>query len=214
LAGYIAAGFAVHDPASGRYQLGPLALEIGLAAIRRIDVVSAADEFIEPLRDAVRDTVSVTVWGNRGPTVVRWLEGPQPVSLATNLGNVLPVTRSANGLVFAAFLPEDITAHLIDSELAVEAPGNAERRRLRRAFAAQLDEVRATGLSVSDNGVQPGISSLAAPIFSHDGTIAASIAVVGVHGVFDLSAEGRPANELRVAARRISERLGAVPSSQ
>lgn len=209
LAGYIRAGFAQQDAATGRYLLGPLALEIGLAAIRRLDVVTAAEAELAALRDAVEETISLTVWGNRGPTVVRWLEGPQPVSLTMLLGAVLPVTLSANGLVFAAFLPADVTTPLVEAEIARATSSAAERRRRGAAFARALEAVRAHRLGVSENLVQPGISSLAAPICAYPGSVVASIALVGLHGVIDVSLRGAPARALSATAARISARLGA-----
>ena len=210
LAGYITAGFAAQDPTTSRYMLGPLALEIGLAALRGLDVLALAEDVLVGLRDAVGDTVSMTVWANRGPTVVRWLEGAQTaVILATNLGVVLPVTTSANGMVFAALLPPEATRALVDTEIAAHNASRTEQRRRRVQFERSLAYVREHGLSVSDNLVQPAISSLAAPVRGFTGTIAASVAIVGLHGVLDLALDGKPAVALRAAAARISERLGA-----
>jgi DNA-binding IclR family transcriptional regulator len=214
LAGYIEAGFAVQDPASGRYLLGPLALEIGLAAIRRLDVVGAAEDELVTLRDTIKETISLTVWGNHGPTVVRWLEGPQPVSLATHLGVALPVTRSANGRVFVAFLAPEISEPLVEAELRNECGTIAERRRRKAELERSSAQVRSEKLAVSDNLVQPGIASLAAPIFAYPGNVVGSVAVVGVHGVLNVSLDGETARALRAAAGRISARLGAASSTR
>jgi DNA-binding IclR family transcriptional regulator len=214
LAGYIEAGFAAQDPRSGRYLLGPLALEIGLAAVRRLDILEAAQDALLALRDEVKETISLTVWGNLGPTVVRWLEGPQPVSLATHLGVVLPISRSANGRVFLAFLDSKITEPLVDAELRREGVSASEREHRMAELRRSSAQVHASGLAVSDNLVQPGISSLAAPIFAYPGTVVASVAVVGVHDVLDITLDGKPAATLRTAADRISARLGASSSTR
>src|SRR5262245_53536957 len=46
LASLIASGMAVQNAASGRYELGPQAIQIGLAALARTDVFAEADPAI------------------------------------------------------------------------------------------------------------------------------------------------------------------------
>lgn len=207
LAGYIEAGLAAQDPVSGRYLLGPLALEIGLAAMRRLDVVSVSEDILNQLRDAIGEAISLTVWGNHGPTVVRWFEGTKPFVLATHLGAVLPVTQSANGLIFAAFLARARTSALIDFELRARVAGVRARARLAADFETLLIGVRSSGIAYSES-VQPGIGSIAAPIVNNVGDLVASVAIVGLCGTFDASLDGENATSLAAAASHISRRLG------
>ena len=208
LAGYIEAGLAAQDSASGRYLLGPLALEIGLAAMRRLDVVSVSDDLLVALRDSVGEAISLTVWGNHGPTVVRWIEGLQPFVLATHLGAVLPVSASANGLIFSAFLLPARTRPAIEAEFAVAEPSERKRRARLAAFDRGLATIRANGIAYSAS-VQPGICSIAAPIVNHAGDTIASVAIVGVTGTFETAFDGEPARALKATAAHVGRRLGA-----
>lgn len=208
LGGYIEAGLAAQDPASGRYLLGPLALEIGLAAMRRLDVVSVSDDVLVALRDTVGEAISLTVWGNRGPTVVRWIEGLQPFVLATHLGAVLPVSGSANGLIFSAFLLPARTRAAIEAEFATAEPNQRKRRARLAVFDRALATIRTNGIAFSAS-VQPGICSIAVPIANHAGETVASVAIVGVTGTFDASLDGPPARALKASAAHVGRRLGA-----
>jgi DNA-binding IclR family transcriptional regulator len=203
LAGYVAADLVVQDRASGHYALGALALEIGVTAMRRLDPVSASEGILTELRDLTGESISLTVWGTSGPTVVRWLEGTRSFALATRIGEVLPVLSSANGLVYAAFLPPAVTQATIDAELVI-APS------LRDGLAERLDAVRTAGSAYSD-GVQPGIISVAAPVVDYERRVRASIAIVAVVGTIDLGPSSAATLALREAVGRISLRLGAVP---
>jgi DNA-binding IclR family transcriptional regulator len=129
--------------------------------------------------------------------------------LATHLGVVLPVSRSANGRVFIAYLDPTITEPLVDAELRREGLSAAERARRKTELRRSSEQVRVSGIAVSDNLVQPGIASLAAPIFAYPGSVVASLAVVGVHDVLDITLDGNAAATLRSAAARISATLGA-----
>src|SRR5688500_15228170 len=78
----IRAGLAEQERESGRYRLGPFALELGMAALRDIDVLHFGAEVITDLRNEIDETVLLAIWGNKGPVVVRWEESSRPV--ATN----------------------------------------------------------------------------------------------------------------------------------
>ncbi|TMH63330.1 MAG: hypothetical protein E6H57_17290 [Betaproteobacteria bacterium] len=74
LVSLIRAGLAEQDRESGRYRLGPLALELGLAALGAMDVLKCGAEVMADLRAAIDETVLLAVWGNKGPVVARWEE--------------------------------------------------------------------------------------------------------------------------------------------
>src|SRR5580692_2336796 len=101
----IASGLAAQDKQTGRYQLGPEAVTIGLAALANIDVVGNISDMLPELRDDIEHTCFLAVWGNHGPTVVRVLENVGQVTILTRVGAIMPLLTSATGLLFAAFLP-------------------------------------------------------------------------------------------------------------
>lgn len=211
LAGYIAAGLITQDAATGRYDLGPFALHLGLAAIRRLDVVAAAEPIMEALRDEIGETVSLAVWTARGPTLVRWVSSAAPMTINISPGTVLPVTTSSNGQLFAAYLPESVTAALIDEELVRAAAASPEpgRPRTRAELDALLRAARDVGMTVVSGVVLRGISSISVPIFGHGGTLLATLTVVGLESIFDNAPTGLPAQALHRAGAKLSARMGA-----
>ena len=214
LAGYIAAGLISQDVATGRYDLGPFALHLGLAAIRRLDVVAAAEPVMEALRDEINETVSLAVWTARGPTLVRWVSSTAPMTININPGTVLPVTTSSNGQLFAAYLPDIATTALVDEELdraAATAPVPGKPRS-RAELDVILRKTRETGMTAMSGVVLRGISSISVPIFGHAGKLLATLTIVGLESVFDSSTTGAPAQALLRAGVELSERMGALPT--
>ena len=193
-------GLAVQDGASGRYGIGPFAVQLGLAGLRQVEVVRCAGDALPGLRDAINETVALAVWANRGPTVVRIEESSQPVTMNMRAGSVLPLMRSAIGLVFRALLPVETTVAIA----AAERPRGEEPGEVGRILA----EFAESGIAVSDGMTLPGVSALACPAFDHEGRVAAVIGVIGRQGALDLSPAGGAALALRVAAGRVSVRLG------
>jgi DNA-binding IclR family transcriptional regulator len=114
-------GLVMQDAATARYDLGPAALKLGLAALERMDAVQLARARLLPLMDEIGHTLALAVWGNRGPTIVHWQEPAAAVTASLRLGDVMPLLSSATGQCFAAHRPWDALQPLLKSELAVLA---------------------------------------------------------------------------------------------
>ena len=212
LASFIRAGLVVQNESGGRYDLGPFALELGIAAMRRINVMEIAQAAMDDLRNLLGHTISLAIWANHGPTIMRIAETPEIMSLTVRFGTVMPLLTSSFGRIFAAYLDRRLTHASIQAELA-DPKGMAAQAGL-KTFAdveAMLARFRMHRLSFAENLSAPGRAALAAPIFDHNNRIVAAIAVVGVQGRLDLDFDGRPARELANTARKLSQRLGASP---
>ncbi len=201
LVSLIRAGLAEQDRESGRYRLGPLALDFGLSALRQVDVLKFGGEVLADVRAAIDETVLLAVWGNKGPVVARWEESTRPVATNVRAGWVMPLLNSATGRCFAAYLPAAATAALLEAELAIRP---AERG----GYAARLDEIRAHGLSRVEGDLLRGVASVAAPVFAHTGAIVAVIAALGPQGAFGVDWDGANARAVKDAAAKLSARLG------
>jgi len=196
------------DADTGHYGVGPLALKLGLVALRSVDVVRAGSKELASLRDAINETVLLAVWGNLGPTVV-WIEDSgQAVRMNLRIGTVLPVMGSAIGRVFAAFLASQTVKQTMARQRG-RIEGAERFATLRGDEAAGiLDEIRAKGLARVDGTVVPGVAALAAPIRDYQGAVAAVVGAIGRSQEFDLRWRGTVANALKSTATTVSRRLG------
>lgn len=201
LVSLIRAGLAEQDAESGRYRLGPLALQFGLGALRGLDVLKLGADAMAQLRAQTDETVLLAIWGNRGPVVVRWEESSRPVATNVRAGWVMPLANSATGRVFAAYLPPTLTEPLLKEEFA-------RLPQARAGYPALLKEVRARGLARAEGDLQRGIGGVAAPVFGFDGRIVAALTALGIQGTIDLSWDGALAKAVKQAAGGLSRRLG------
>src|SRR5574343_1620294 len=138
LVSFIKLGLVEQEALSGRYGLGPLALQLGLISLQQYEPVRLATPRIEELALSLGHTVAIAVWGNRGPTIVRVAEAPSPVHVSMRHGTVMSLTGTASGRLFAAHLPRE----RVLAALAMEA--GAEGRpppRLDKAFETLLAAV-------------------------------------------------------------------------
>lgn len=205
LVSLIRSGLAEQDLESGRYRLGPLALELGLGALRGVDVLRLGAEAVSQLRAEIDETVMLSIWGNKGPVVVRWEESSRPVATNVRAGWVMPLANSATGRLFAAYLPANATRALLEQEF----------RRLpavRKRYPALLREIRAHELSRVGGELQQGVGGIAAPVFGLGGEIVAALTTVGFEGAMDVGWESRTTKAVQRAARELSVRLGFAGS--
>jgi DNA-binding IclR family transcriptional regulator len=193
-------GLIEQDEQSGRYGLGPLAMQLGLISLQQYDPVRLATPLIGELARTLGHTVGIAVWGNRGPTVVRVEEAPSAVHVNMRHGTVMTLRGTASGLVFCAYLPREVVLPVL---LAEGATG------FDAALLAQLAQVRQQGLAQAVDASVPGISAMAVPVFDVSDRIVMSLTAIGPTAVFDVRADGAVARVLRHSARELSRQLGA-----
>jgi DNA-binding IclR family transcriptional regulator len=163
-------GLAVQDPASSAYDLGPAALGLGLAALRRVDAVEIAGAQMRALAERQAMSGGVTIWTDRGPVFVRWYRSAQFSISSIGLGDVLPLDNSACGHVFQAFLPR----------ARVEAARAAQPEAFRGTppSRSEIDRIRRDCWCELTSHLLTDVTGQAAPVFDGQGEIACVITTV------------------------------------
>jgi DNA-binding IclR family transcriptional regulator len=203
LRGFIAAGLIVQERATRRYDLGPLSYSLGIAALQRHDLVRDASNRLAELCAMTGESVSLLIWGDGGPVVIRSEESRQYVAVILRVGGTVQLTTSSAGYLFAAFLPTGQTEAMIASELDGH-PTVDGKRVTARSFSTILAEVRRRGLAEIRNGPAPDTVALSAPLFEADGRIVGVISVVGRVGSTAHKPSGLVERELRAFASRLA----------
>lgn len=171
---------------SGHYGLGRYALNLGLSALRRLDLVDISREALRTLSSQIHESVFLSVWGNHGPTIVFKVDGPRRIPMTLQVGYVLPLLKSATGRIFLSYLPSDQTANQLRDETAALAPD------VRAALdSAKLKQrVRDLGLAETDSLLNDGFAGLSAPIWNHQSELAGAVTIIS------------PSDDANAAARR------------
>lgn len=199
----------VQDGATTRYDLGPAALQLGLASLERLDAVKLARERVARLMEEIGHTLALAVWGNHGPTIVHWEESPHSVTVNLRLGDVMPLLSSATGRCFAAYAPREAIAALVKEEMArAQKQGRRDVPASMAEVRALLDEVRKRGMARVVDTLLPGIVGFCAPVFDSDGHVAVGMVTLGPSGTFDAEWGGAVEAPLRRAALQLSRDLG------
>ena len=190
-----------------KYDLGPLAIPLGLAAVDRLDRVKLGLNSISELRDLTNETTALSVWGEFGPVMVRWERPHRPITVNVVTGNTVSLLASSTGRLFAAWMPlETIRPHL-ERELR---QGRSTEFQTLEQVESVLQDVRANGYSfVRDSDYSSRVLGLAAPVFNFKNNITMAVSIVGVEGISDLGPQSMALAELRRTAAALSRRLGS-----
>ncbi|MDR2838294.1 MAG: IclR family transcriptional regulator [Azonexus sp.] len=206
---FLRVGIVEQDPASGRYDLGAYALQLGLSGLGRLDPVRLSGPILENLCEEIQGSVGLAVWGSGGATIVRIVDFGAPVTITLRHGTVLPLSKSATGRAFAAFCRSPFLKKLLDEELRETAAGSQTSiTTVRRQLEKTLTDIREHGISRATGSLTPGINGFSAPVYDHSGGMVASISAVGTVGEFDADWDGPIAKAMLAAAAELSARLG------
>jgi DNA-binding IclR family transcriptional regulator len=202
LASLIASGMAHQVTSSGRYDLGPQAIQVGLAALARTDVFAEADPMVAEFTRETGRTTLVAARGPLGPTIVRWHAGRRPVITSLTVGSVLPLLASATGHAFLGFMSTEELAGAIEQEKAsdpraADVDVAAIRRRVRTAMSASVDEM-----------LIPGLRATAVPILDIQGHAALVVTVMATPA-FARKDDDRIVETLKSVCQALTVRLGA-----
>lgn len=128
LVSYIRIGLVEQNPLTHLYDLGGRSLALGLAAMRRLDVLTCAEPIMTEVRSELDECVSLAVWASQGPTIVRFLENSRPVNVNVRVGSRMPLLTSALGRVFLAWKEGPEISSLVKTELGTEPTRRAGLR--------------------------------------------------------------------------------------
>jgi len=193
--------------AAGRYEAGPLSLELGLLGLARLSPVREADAELAGLAADTGMSVALAVPGPLGPTVVRLEESARPLHVSLRPGTLMSLVNTAIGRAFAAWLDDDVRDTLLAQD-GLRLAGASRGAGATAAYRERLAAIRAEGIDTAIDKPVPGIGTVTAPVFDHTGNVCLVLAVMGPTGSIDTTREGTPAQLLMAAAQRLSRRFG------
>lgn len=171
------AGLVDRDADGGRYRLGLRFLRFGDAVRRRLDLVELAEPALVRLRDAVRQSVYLSVRVDWEAVCLHRLAGPEVDVLAWQVGARLPLHVGAG--------PRALLAGMSDAELERYLRAGVERATLRGPMTEAdlrrvVEETRARGWSLNREDLTAGVASLGAVVRDGAGSAVAAVSIAGL----------------------------------
>ncbi|MBZ0216217.1 MAG: IclR family transcriptional regulator [Fimbriimonadaceae bacterium] len=181
LSSLINTGLVTQTHRSGAYDLGDFAIQLGLSALSRQNLINRAADAMEDLVRTSQATALLAVWGTQGPTIIRWQRSENHVVTALGLGTTMPLLSSASGRIFVAYTPRSLTRRLVAKEQSQARRGRvaAQIPQSEKDLQTMIDLIRLQGYTTIDGGFIPGLSALAAPVLNIQGEVEASLTLIG-----------------------------------
>jgi flavin reductase (DIM6/NTAB) family NADH-FMN oxidoreductase RutF/DNA-binding IclR family transcriptional regulator len=190
------------------HDLGPI--DAANANIAKLKAIRLAHRSVAELCEELDETIGLGVWGNLGPTIVRWEAARDPVSDNLRTGLVLPVLSSATGLAFGAWLPRALTLPLIETELASsEEPATLDDVFSRLDATRRARIARLVGTDRFADLYGGPITALSVPVFDANGDMVMALTAIGAADRLDADDRAKVPMALTAAADRLSRCLGA-----
>lgn len=185
------------------YVLGPVLLDIGLSAVRNMDIRALARPILADLARRLDETVHLAVLEGMNVRYVLGAEGENQLRVADRTGQVLPAHTSAMGRALLADLPSDKLDKIL-GRLADQGVDIAD-------LLARLDQVRDLGYAL--NFRADDVASMAMTVQDPHGTTIAAINAVGPSSRMSKQDQKHIARQLHAAAAQIEEALRTAPDA-
>lgn len=199
-------GWVTYDPPSRTYGLGIRTLEAGNAYLRTDDLPSRARPFMERIRDALDETVQLSVLDGRFNVYVAKVDGRQALVLASAVGRRLPAHATGVGKVLLAGLDQGVLDRLLSRVSLERFTKNTLTDRA--SLYRRLRSIRDAGYGTDEEEYTAGVRCLAVPIRDQRGQVIAAMSVSIPVIRFDGQISARALALLLESAAALSAALG------
>jgi DNA-binding IclR family transcriptional regulator len=200
-------GFIERNPKTRRYRLGLALVELAGVRLSETRLVDVAKPHLAWLSRETGETVQLSILDGDNVFYLDILESPQPIRVASKVGDRAPLHCTAAGKLFFAFLDDGRREELLSRTLYAETPNTiTDPDELR----VELAEIRRREISVDNEGFIAHLRAVAAPVRDASGTVVAAVAIGGPTQRVSVQMLDPFSTCLRAATRGISRDLGYV----
>ena len=171
-----AEGLVGQNPETGKYRLGVGLISLAGVALGRLNARAAAQPYLTTLVEATLETVNVTIVDGRECVNIERAFSPQPIRYMGWIGRRTPLHCTASGKALLAYMPLAELNALLPSPLTKYTDKTVVDKRL---LEASFSQICSQGYAIVHEEFEEGFSSIAAPIFNHQGQPVATISISG-----------------------------------
>ncbi len=169
-------GFLERAADGERFRLGIRVVELGLGALRGLDLRRAAFPYMQQLVERFDETCDLGVFDRGMVLYVEVVHSRHSLTIAARVGRRLPAYCTASGRVFLAFLPPEVVEPVLSEPLM---PCTEKTTTSLAQLRGELEATRQRGYAIDDEEFEAGIRAVSAPIRDMDGNVIAALSVPG-----------------------------------
>lgn len=164
-------GYASYD---GKFfALTPRVLRLGMGALAAMPLAHLVQPWLEQLSDRIGQSTSVSILDGTEIVYLARAAQRRVMSIGLMPGSRLPVHCTSMGRVLLAALPRDQAMAILEaSDLTPRTPHSLADP---AQIMARIDDARRDGYALIDQEVEPGLRSIAVPLYSVHGQVIAAV---------------------------------------
>jgi IclR family transcriptional regulator, pca regulon regulatory protein len=166
-------GYIERDATNKTFRLGPKTLSMDFRATRDLDLEKLAYPYLEEASREIGETVNLAIVDGKEIVYVGRHVSRRTLSVSIQIGSRRPLHCTSMGKVILAFMPEEQRGKVLGSlKLTSFTTRTMTRiRDLRRC----LEMVRLQGFAISNEEMEVGVRSVAAPIRNSTGGVFSAV---------------------------------------
>jgi IclR family KDG regulon transcriptional repressor len=167
-------GFLERTADGERFRLGLRLMELGLGALRSLDLRRAAFPYMQQLVERFQEICTLSMYDRGQVLYVEVVHSERSLTIAARVGRLLPAHCTASGKVLLAFLPTEVVEPILNAPLAAYTEKTITSPDQLRE---ELKAVRQRGYALADEEFEAGIWAISAPIRDTDGNVIAALSI-------------------------------------
>lgn len=199
-------GFVDQNLETHRFRLGTKLIHLSNVLLESLSLGTIGHEEVRALVEQTGEGAQLAILGKTSAVFIDHVDGPQRLTIATNIGDHDPLHCTAIGRALLTGLSDDEVRDLLS--------GTPLERYTPRTTVSVSEVVyrvkiaRRQGYAFDDEERYAGVQCVAAPVFDHTGHVVAAIGISGPTPRMIRGTEKALAAAVRAASRQLSSRLG------
>lgn len=192
----------------GSWALGLVWLRLADVKRRQLNLREIAAPIMQRMRDSVDETVILAVCRGHRRVNIDYVESTQAIRRITQFGYEAPLHLGATGRALLSGLSADELGEFLAA--VVTGMGRAAKLFDLERFQSEVAAVRQQGFASSQGEITPDTGSVSAPIFDHNGAVAAAFTISVPADRFAPGLRQACIQAVLAGAREASRHLGYV----
>jgi DNA-binding IclR family transcriptional regulator len=168
--------FVTHDPEMRVYRPGPMLLEVGLGAVRAMDIRRVGLAPLERLQRTLDETVHIATQDGDDTLFVAGVESTLALRAGDRTGWRLPLHVTASGKAILSRMDERDVREILPRRLPAVTAASITRW---SELEAQLEEARQRGFATNFGESENDLVAVAAPIVDRADRVRGAVVVTG-----------------------------------
>ncbi|SDJ11674.1 transcriptional regulator, IclR family [Alteribacillus bidgolensis] len=198
-------GFVYKNNETKKFRLGLNLIQLGLSVRDNLLVHKGALPIMKNLTKKTEQSVYLTVpEGNEG-VLIDFVSADPLYKISEPIGRRTPLCTGASKKVMLAYMKLKTRKQILQSLMNIGQVSNLNK------LEYELKNIKKSGIAISSDETAKGIIKIAAPIFSSEYKVVASICLASSNRKY-LEHKKMFISEVKSAAKEISEELGCIES--